>query len=507
MNLSLIASHFPILIILLPLFGALFCVLIPSRRASHAFAMLGVVGVFAIAIVLLNGVWQGHVYAYHLGGWVAPIGIELRIDPLNAPILLLVSAIGLCIVPYAVQSTAVELSHKRHPFFFALLLLIFTGLLGVSITGDAFNLFVFLEIASLGTYPLVALGGAGGAGNDRRALSSAFNYLVMGTVGATFYLTGLGLLYMQTGTLNMADLSLRIAPLMDLRSVQAGCGFVLVGLALKFAIFPLHGWLPNAYAYAPSALSAFLAAVSTKVAFYAFLRFLFIIFGFDSQLSEFAAQAIFLPLAVLSIFVGSAVAFFQVNVKRMLAYSSVAQIGYILLGASLGSAKGISAGLVHLLNHGLMKGALFMAIGAVAYRLGTTRLDKLAGLGKHMPYTMAAFVIAGLSLIGVPLTSGFISKWLLLTAAFEQDTVISGLTVVTLIAGSLFALAYIGRVVEAAYFRVAPEDAPKPNEAPLMLLVPLWCLVIATLYFGIDARLPIALSQTAAEFIMGVSVP
>jgi len=205
-------------------------------------------------------------------------------------------------------------------------------------------------------------------------------------------------------------------------------------------------------------------------------------------------------LAVLGMLTASAVAVNQPDARRMLAYSSVAQVGYMVLGLSLASVAGLTASLLHLMNHALMKGALFMAMGCVAYRLGGTRVADLAGLGRAMPWTMAAFVAAGLSLIGVPLTVGFVSKWYLVLAALEQGM---WLLVVAVLASSLLAVAYVWRVVEIAYFRGPAPAAVR--EAPWSLLVPTWVLVLANFWLGIDTRVTVGLATQAAQALFGAT--
>jgi formate hydrogenlyase subunit 3/multisubunit Na+/H+ antiporter MnhD subunit len=268
-------------------------------------------------------------------------------------------------------------------------LLAFSGLSGVAITGDAFNLFVFLEISSIGTYAIIAMGWK----NDRRALTASFNYLVMGTIGATFFVIGIGFLYMATGTLNMADMAQRIAELPGDRVVEVGFAFILVGIGLKAALFPLHLWLPNAYAFAPNFVTTFLAATATKVAFYVIIRFSFDVFSIESAYVVNALTYVVTPLAIAGMLVGSMQALFQADARRLFAYSSVAQVGYMLLGLGMATAAGVAAGTLHLLNHALMKGALFMALGAFAYSYGVRRIDDLKGLGQAMPFTGAAFTI------------------------------------------------------------------------------------------------------------------
>jgi multicomponent Na+:H+ antiporter subunit D len=365
--------------------------------------------------------------------------------------------------------------------------------MGIAISGDAFNIFVFLEISSLATYTLIALG------RNRRALTASFSYLIMGTVGATFFLIGVGLLYAMTGTLNMADLAARIPEVASSRTVHTAYAFIVVGVCLKLALFPLHLWLPNAYTYAPSAVTGadgrhrhqggdlpadplHLHGVRHRL-----LR--------DRDADRAAARA----AGVVGLLSTSVVAIGQDKIKRMLAYSSVAQIGYMVLGIGMATTLGLTAALLHMFNHALMKGALFMALGCIAYRFGSSKLEAFRGLGRRMPWTMAAFVAGGLSLIGVPLTVGFISKWYLVLAAIELGW---WPIVAVIMVGSLLAVVYIWKVVEVAYLQPA-EDMSR-CEAPLSLLVPTWILVLTNVWFGIDTRLTIGMAERAAALLAGV---
>ncbi|MCL4112739.1 UNVERIFIED_CONTAM: hypothetical protein GTU68_021757 [Idotea baltica] len=487
--------HLPALQVVLPLLAAPIALLFGKQTQwIWLFATLVSGACFVIAFQLFLQVQTGDVIRYEFGGWAAPWGIEYRIDSLNAFILLIVSGIAAVVFPYAQTSIEKEIPPQHQSLFYVLMLLCLAGLLGMTITGDAFNVFVLLEISSLSTYALIALG------RDRRGLTSAFQYLVMGTIGATFILIGIGLLYILTGSLNMMNLADKIKDLHGSRTLHVAFGFLIVGFSLKLAMFPLHLWLPNAYAYAPSVVSAFLAATATKVALYAMLRFMFTIFGADYSFDTMQVQWLFMPLACIAIIVASVVAIFQSDLKRMLAYSSVAQIGYMLLGISLANVTGLTATLLHIFNHSLMKGALFLALGALCYQVGNTQFNRLAGVGKQMPWTFMAIVIGGLSLIGVPLTVGFISKWYLILASIEQGM---WPIVVVIIIGSLLAVIYIWRVVEAAYFKPAenPETGNNIKEAPLMLLIPTWILVIANLGFGTYATFTADISRNIATLL------
>ncbi len=489
----MIISNLPALLIVLPLLAAPICVLLGNGRWAWGLSTAVTWLCVAIAAGLLQITWNGEVIEYPLGGWEAPFGIVYRIDPANAFILLIVAGISALVLPYAWHSVQHEVPANRQHLFYSLYNLCQTGLMGIAITGDAFNVFVFLEISSLSSYALIALG------HHRKALTAAFTYLIMGTIGATFILIGIGMMYMMTGTLNMTDLNDRLQAVSETGPVLAAVSFITVGVALKLALFPLHLWLPNAYAYAPSAVSAFIAATSTKVSIYVLLRFAFTVFGTDISFSTVPMHWVLLIPAVLAMFAGSLVAIFETDVKRMLAYSSVAQIGYIVLAISLVSVGGLTAGFLHIFNHALMKAALFCVMGCVFYRMASVRVGDMAGLAKEMPITFACFLIGGLSLIGVPLTGGFISKWYLIKATVEIDQWWLGALV---LASSLLAVVYIWRLVEVMYFQDAPEGRPPAREAPWSMLVPTIVLTAANIYFGIETSLPIGVSEAAAKALL-----
>ncbi|KZY98240.1 cation:proton antiporter, partial [Oleiphilus sp. HI0073] len=410
----MVAEHLPILPVLIPLLAAPIAILVGRSSLAWLLSTSASIAAFFVAIGLLELTLANGAIRYALGGWSPPWGIEMRIDVASAFVLLAVSGISSLVLIYARASIEKEIKEGQHTLYYTAHLLCLAGLSGILITGDAFNLFVFLEISSLATYTLVSLA------SDRRCLTAAFRYLVMGTIGATFILIGVGMLYMKTGTLNMLDLGDRLQAIETSRTVNTGLAFIMVGVGIKLALFPLHMWLPGAYTHAPSAVTAFLAGTATKVAVYVMIRFIYTVFGAEHVFEEMSMSIILLALAIVGIFKCSFTAAIQSNVKTLLAYSSVAQIGYIVLGISLVSITGLTASLLHIFNHALMKGALFMAVGAVLYRVGSVEIRSFNGLGRAMPWTMAAFTIAGLSIIGVPLTVGFISKWYLVTGALEQ---------------------------------------------------------------------------------------
>lgn len=489
----MISANLPALQVIIPLLAAPLAFLLRKPRLVWPFALLTTILTLLVSVGLLQQVLDQGVISYAMGGWSPPWGIEYRVDAANAFVALIVSVMGAIVMFYAGTSVRRELPEHKQTLFHVAYLLCLAGLLGIVVTGDAFNVFVFLEVSSLSTYILVSLGA------NRRALTATFQYLIMGTLGATFILIGVGLMYVMTGTLNMVDLAQRLPEVADTRTIYSAFAFVTVGVCLKLALFPLHGWLPNAYAYAPSAATAFLASTATKVAIYVLLRFVLTIFGVTFSFNTMPLGQILMVLAILAILIPSTVAIYQTNIKRLFAYSSVGQVGYIILGISFGTVLGVSAGLLHIFNHALMKGGIFLALGCLYYRVGSVQLDAFRGLGKTMPWTMAAIVVGGLGLVGVPLTAGFISKWYLVMAALEQGY--WPLAVVVL-AGSLLAAVYLWKLVEMAYFQQPESSAAEIKEAPLALLVPTWLVIASTLYFGINTDLTIGVATLAAETLI-----
>ncbi|HSH41409.1 MAG TPA: monovalent cation/H+ antiporter subunit D family protein [Arenicellales bacterium] len=487
-------EHLPILQVVLPLLAAPVCLLLRHAGRCWWLAMAVSTATLATSSTLMAEVYSDGPLSYYLGGWAAPWGIEYRIDRLNALVLLIVSGISTVVLLFARHSLQHEVKRNRHYIYYTAWMLCLCGLLGMSATGDVFNIFVFLEITSLSMYLMIGLG------HERRALTAAFSYLIMGTIGATFFLIGVALLYAVTGTLNLADLASRLADIESSRSVVTAFAFIVLGMGVKAAAFPVHWWLPNAYRYAPTSATALLGGTATKVAVYLLARFVYELFGTDFSFEYIRLTEMLLASGVAAAVLMSAVAIFEDDVKKLFAWSSIAQIGYMVIGLSLASAAGVTATMLHLFNHAIIKTALFMALGAAFVRTGGFRLEHIQGLGRYMPWTMAALLIAGLSLVGVPLTAGFISKWYLILAALEQNLMWLALVVV---ASSLLALIYVWRVIEAGYFRPVPEHVSDRREAPMGLLVPLWILVLANLYFGVETSLNVGAASGAAEALTG----
>ena len=490
-------AQLPALLIMVPFTAAPLCVLFRHALASWIIAFVANLFSVVAAWQVLQHVRTHGTLRYAVGGWAAPSGIEYYIDTLNASVLLLVSGISAIVLLYAYRSVAKSVPLAKHHLFYAAWLMCLSGLMGIAITGDAFNVFVFLEVSSLATYMLISFG------NDKRALTATFRHLIMGSVGASFILIGIGFLYAATGSLNMIDLAERIPDSESQRAVLVAFSFICIGVMIKAAIFPLHAWLPNAYTYAPVAVTAFLAGTATKVSLYILLRFFFSIFGYDYEYVQLLLTGVMLPASVVGFVLMSLVAIFQTDLRKMLAYSSVAQLGYIVAGIALASQAGLTAGIVHIVNHALIKSALFMAVGCIIYQIGHAHCPSFDDLFKRMPLTCLAFIIAGLGLVGVPLTAGFISKFTLIEASMDRGW---WQVAVLILVSSLMAVVYVGRVIEVMLFRQSRQSTPAVSgyaEAPLSMLAPMYLLIAIGLYFGINGDATLSLAGDAARQLLG----
>lgn len=491
------AEQLPAIVLLLTLLAAPVCSVIRNGDTAWRLAVCAAWLSVAAAFALMHQVWGGQEISYHMGGWPPPWGIEVRIDELSALVLILITLFGALVMSVLRTSLHDAMRKQRHSLYYTTFLLCMASLIGITITGDAFNVFVFLEISSLSTYALIA------RGRDRRALTAAFRYLIMGTIGATFILIAIGFMYMVTGTLNMADLAQRLPEHSDNRVVQASFAFFTVGIALKVALFPLHYWLPNAYTYAPKATTAFLAATATKVSLYVMIRFIFDVYGIEFSFSKMQLDTLLLPLSLAGILIASLIAIFQSDIKRLLAWSSVAQLSYMVLGIALLNVNGLTATITHMFNHAMIKAGLFLALAAMIYRLESSHIKNLAGIGRTMPLTTAAFVILGAGLVGVPLTAGFISKWYLISAALDNGSVVIA---ALLIASSLMAVVYIGKIIDVAYFKPAPVQHQDIAEAPNSILIPCWIFALLSIYFGIETNLTAGVAGRVAEALLGAGL-
>ncbi len=479
--------HLAVAVLLPPFFGALVAVLFPARRTNLPWIAAVVscgLAFFASVAGLIYAVTEGTVH-YHLGGWEPPMGIELVMDPLSAFFCAVIAGVASFVFIHGKTVVERETPEKVIPFYSTALLLI-GGLLGIILTGDLFNLYVFLEISSLAGYALVAIG-------DKRAPVSAFRYLILGTIGASFYLLGVAFLFMETGSLNMRDVAEIIPIAGDSPATVAGLILIVFGIGLKMALFPMHGWLSDAYTHATSTSTAIIAPIGTKVAAYVLLRTCFYMFDPEYVRNEIPLTTIIGFLGAAGIIWGSVLAIAQRDLKRMLAYSSISQVGYIALGVGLASPYGMIGAVLHTLNHAVMKACLFLVNTNILERFRHTHIPRFDRTYRiRMPWTMAAFTVSAISMIGLPPTAGFFSKWYLVLGSWERSNY---LFLAVIVISSLLNIVYFFRVLEKVYLRTDGEPyddrneqedlALKREEARGSMLFPVLFLAVGLLVIGL----------------------
>lgn len=474
-------QHAPVLIVLLPLTASLLCMLFSriSRNLGSWIVMASIAGAFANACLVLERVISsgGKTWHYYMGGWMPPVGIEFALDPLNSILAVVITFISLMVSLYSRPFVKDE-DWLHVGGYYTLFGLLTVGLSGMIITGDVFNLYVYLEIMSLSGYGLIALGG-------RKSMLAAFRYLLIGTIGASLYLLGVGYLYSMTGTLNMADLAQRVVPHLNSPLFAIAVACFIIGFGIKMALFPLHGWQPDAYTFAHPGAAAFIAGCMSKAPAYALIRFVYYIFKVDNPVMHSALNVLGI-LGVAGILIGSIMAMAQYDFRRMLAYSSVAQIGYIAIGLAMGNMYGFIGAVLHVINHAFMKSSLFLVIGGIEYRFGEVNLYRLGGMNKKMTLSTITVLLASLSMIGLPPTCGFFSKWYLMLGAY---TGAQYFYIAVLVISSLLNAIYFFRIIEQMFVqREASLTEVHPHKGklglPLSMALPILVGGIMILVLG-----------------------
>jgi len=474
------------LIPLILLFTAVSIPIVALKKKQIAFFMVMIATSLSVIISFYNifRVLKVGTIHYHFGGWIPPIGIEYVLDPLSSFICLVINVIALLVLIHSKKIIEMESNIKSVPYY-ALVLLMLTGFNGIVLTGDFFNLYVFLEICSLAMYGLISVG-------EKQAPVAAFRYLIMGAIGGSFYLLGVGFLYIKTGSLNMADVRSIIPHLYNEPTVIVAISLMVIGFGIKMAVFPLHGWLPDAYTYAPTTSSALIAPTGTKIGAYAMLRTLFFVFGVNYVSKTLHITDILAWLSAIGIIYGSIMAIAQKEMKRMLAYSSVSQIGYIGLGIGLCNPLGLIGAVLHVMNHAIMKACLFLVAGNYRVKLGHSNIFKLNdNIRKKMPWTTAAFTVAALSMVGIPPTLGFFSKWYLALGTIKNS---SWIFLAVLLISSLLNAVYFFRVLEKVYLKPMSSNNLeesnmskncKADEVSSSALIPVLVLSVALIILGL----------------------
>ena len=475
----MINTNYPAILVISPLLAALICSIFSwcAKKLCYPTAIISLgISLYASIEVLMQVMDTGTIQ-YRMAGWAPPMGIEYRIDLLNAIVLLLIISIALINLVASYQSIKQEIREKSYAFY-SIYLLFVTGLIGVTATGDLFNLYVLLEITSLTSYAQIAMGD-----KDRAPLAS-LNYVFLGVIGASFYLLGVGYIYIMTGSLNMVDVASLLPSLHGSSAVLVAFIFCMLGIWIKMALFPLHVWLPNAYTYAPTVVSRILAPLMTKVMVYVMIRLMITVFGFEYLFEKLNLAEAVVWLATIAILAGAIMAMAQKDLKKMLTYIIVCEIGYMVGGAWLGNELGMTGAILHIINDALMTFALFLAVGNMVYKLKSVHFDNLKSLFGKMPWTMAGFVLGAFSIIGIPPTCGFFSKWYLILGALEKGAYhFAG----ALIISSLLCAVLFFRIFEIGFFNDEHDEHNTiiMSEAPVSMLIPLGLVSLSLIITGL----------------------
>ncbi len=453
---------------LIPLFVAIplgmsLVVQLVARRRQVLAEILTILTLLVLAV--MSAYTIGHDGIYNLGGWPTPIGIDMRLDGLATLLLLSVNIVGFAVSLYSVDYMR-RFTARSH--FYSLFLLMVAGMNGVILAGDLFNLYVFLEVAAIASYSLVAFGCA------HEELEASFKYIVLGSLSSALILTGVALVYGITGTLNLAHIATRIAGSGMDTPLLLAFGLFICGFSFKAALVPFHAWLPDAHPAAPAPVSAMLSGVLIKaIGVYVLARLAFNVFGISGN-----ELSLLRWLGLLSMVAGGLLAVGQKDIKRLFAYSSISQVGFMVLGLGLGTPLGLVGGLYHLVNHAFFKSLLFLNAGAVEYATGTRKLKKLGGLNRQLPVTAATSLVGSMSIAGVPPFNGFWSKLIIVLACIEAGYYEFAVAAVLV---SIVTLAYQLKVQRMAFFAALPETLKGLRREPPMMALAMILLAIGSI--------------------------
>jgi len=461
----------------IPLFGLV------SKRIEKYIPIIALLINVVISSMLIPQILKRPI-AVSIGGWSPPFCINLVVGPLGILLATLISGIGFLVSIYAVSYIKEEPTEKYHILF----LLLMVGAIGIVLTGDIFNLFVFFEILCISSYALVAYN------KDKGGTEAAMKYLIQGSVGSSFILIGVALLYGFFGTLNMADIASRITSA-NPAYLFITLAFLITGFGIEAAIFPLNAWLPDAHSSAPSSISAILSGIAIKTGVYGVARMVYTMFNAHSILLFIAF------LGLLTLLIGEMCAFRQDDIKRLLAYSSIGQIGLIVFALGIATSLGVFASLFQMVSHALAKALLFLAAGYMIYRVGSKSIASLNGLSKKMPLTSFAFTIGSFSLIGLPPFAGFISKFLIVYAAIQVKKPIFLAFIAIALIATIIEAGYFFKIVQNLYFKEG-KSIDKITESSGYILIPIAILAILIIAIGVHPQFITSLLKGAAKELL-----
>jgi multicomponent Na+:H+ antiporter subunit D len=485
-------AHAPILIIVIPLLAAFLTHLtkyIKLRRGAEIVAVASMIASLILLLSMGNTIMSGKTIQYDLGGWQPPIGINLTIDGLSFFFSLFVLGVGLLIIVY---SLGIYQYARR---YYSLLLIALSGILGIILTRDIFNMYVFFEILAVASYVLITYK------RKPREIAASFKYLIMTEAAWVLFLLAIAILYGLTGTLNMDSIASQMSRIYQTNPqvIYLVFSMMMIAFGIKCGMFPLHTWIPEAHSQAPTPVSSLLSGLILKVGLYAMLRIFFLFFG-TTLLLQGAGQLI-VYLGVITLVIGAGLALVQDELKKLLAYSSINQIGFILVGIGLGTQLGLQGGLFHIFNHALIKSALFFCAGIIISQTGFWKVSNMKGIWRQMPGATFAFCLLSLAVIGIPPFNGFVSKLFIIQAALIEMHYVA---IFFLFTGILLTAAYYFRIIQTFFspeeFQRKPDFVPQPVgpfEHLSTYVVAFLCLLV-----GIFPEVVINIIQPAVKVLL-----
>ncbi|MGP0630109.1 complex I subunit 5 family protein [Nitrospina sp. 32_T5] len=470
-------SHqLPAILFLLPLFAAISMpmVCLKHRHWSWFISVSVLAAMVPISILNLHNVVHHGEIRYMFSGWTAPLGIEWVADGLASVILVLLSALGLLGVLFT-GSTCPQALEGRIVHYYTMIMLLVSALTGIVFAGDLFNIFVFLEVASISSYALVGVAGG-------RALFASFRYLILGTLGGSLYLLGVGYFYALSGTLNMADMAGRLSLLLSSKALVSGLLFMFIGLGIKMAMVPFHSWMPEAYTYAPESITPILAPLVTKVALLVWIRIIYWVLNASIVVNTIPILMLVAVVGALAAVIGASLALAQRDLKMMFAYGGISHIGIILIGIGQGNQTGFAGGIFYLMNDAVMQAALFFLAGVAFFLYGVKTIDDLGRIGKQTPWLTGSLIIIAMGMIGLPPTGGFFGKWYIILGALEAGDYVS---VAAVLLSTLLTLAYFVKLFERIFRQSSTRLEIQSKEVPISFKLSLGVTSAAILILGL----------------------
>lgn len=492
--------HFPVYIVLL-LLGTAVSIPIMRKNFDHvmkSFIISTLVIAWVLSLGTLINTLNNGAYLYNFGNWTERIGVQFLIDEFSAIMTFIILTIATLIIVYSIKDMEHEIPKQQFSSYYILVYILLFSMVGITYTNDLFNMYVFMEILSLTSCGIISIK------RKKENYLASFRYLMLNTIGSLSVLLGIALLYMVTGHLNMGEVSKTIATVWQAYPINilVSLGFMITGLSIKAALFPLHIWLPDAHSTAPTPSSALLSGLVVKVYIFCVAKILFRVIG-QSIVIALDVPTYITYFAALSMIMGSIFAIGQKDIKRLLAYSSVAQIGYIFLGLGLATVQGFSAALFHIISHALMKTGLFLSAGAIIYSKGKRDVRELDGIGYEMPITMGVFTISVLGMIGIPGINGFMSKMYLSFAVLGAE---KPFFLFVILASSFLNAIYYLPIVIAAFLKEGKErkNIMIMDKLPKSMIIPMVIIAASCVIMGIFPQLVMNIIEKVAPTFLAL---